>query len=132
FSAANALQILWPLGFAWVLLPLVLTATHRTIVDARAWMFLAIVLALEIFAGHPETLLHVVAIAAAYAAFELIARSRTGTPALHRPLLALAGAGVLALLLGAVALLPFLDVERQSAEHIARQTHAREPFRAQP
>jgi hypothetical protein len=126
FSAANALQILWPLGFAWVLLPLILTATHRTIADARAWMFLAIVLALEIFAGHPETLLHVVAIAAAYGSFELIAR-RTA-----RPLLPLAAAGVLALLIGAIALLPFIDVERQSAEHDVRLHSARAPLQAPP
>jgi hypothetical protein len=124
FSAANALQILWPLGFAWVLLPLILAATHRTIVDARAWMFLTTVLALEIFAGHPETLLHVVAIAAAYGSFELIAR-RTA-----RPLLPLAAAGVLALLIGAIALLPFVDVERQSAEHNVRLFSARAPLQA--
>jgi membrane protein YfhO len=122
FSAANALQILWPLGFAWALLPLVLTATHRTIADARAWMFLAIVLAIEIFAGHPETLLHVVFVASLYGAFELIARRNA------RPLLPLAAAGMLATLIGAIALLPFLDVERQSVEHQVRQTHAAQPF----
>ena len=148
FSAPMAGLVLWPLGFAWSLCPLVLMATKRVIdrySDAAdppvsrnamealrplhpiAWLTIALLL--EIVAGHPETLLHVVAAASAYGVFELSIRRTARRTA--RPLAALVAAGVLALLLGAVALLPFIDAERQTVEHSIRHDFfARMPLKA--
>ena len=111
FSAQLALTILWPLGFAWAFLPLVLAAVHRGSIA-----FLTTVLVLQILAGHPETTLHVVAIAAVYA----IVKRR----------FEIAIAGVLALLITAIALLPFIDASRHSGEYKLRtQIFAKEPLR---
>lgn len=112
FSAQLALTILWPLGFAWAFLPLVLFAAQRGSIA-----LLTTVLALQIVAGHPETTLHVMAIAFIYALFK------------KKPL-QFAIAGVLALLICAIALLPFLEASRQSGEYkIRTQIFAKEPLR---
>lgn len=111
-SAQLALTILWPLGFAWAFLPLVLAAVHRGSIPV-----LTVVFALEIVAGHPETTLHVVAIAAAYA---LITKR-------WRAMLI---SGVLALLITAIAWLPFIDASRHSGEYKLRtKIFAKEPLR---
>jgi Predicted membrane protein len=119
FAAPIALQILWPLGFAWALLPLVMLATRR-VVDSpslRSGMTLVAALTLEVLAGHPETLLHVVAIGAVYGAFELL---RRGHRQRGRALACAISAGVIALLLSAIALLPFLEASRQTVEQRIR------------
>jgi len=112
FSAQLALTILWPLGFAWAFLPLVLAAVHRESVGV-----LTAVLVLQILSGHPETTLHVVAIAFVYAL-------------VRRQFVRFAVAGALALLLTAIALLPFLEASRASGEYkIRTQVFAKEPLR---
>ncbi|MDP9359828.1 MAG: YfhO family protein [Acidobacteriota bacterium] len=129
FAAPIALQILWPLGFGWALLPLVLMATRR-MVDApsvRSAMILTVALALEALAGHPETLLHVTAVGAVYGVYELLRRGRTRR---GRVLACAISAGVMALLLSAIALLPFLDASRQTVEHrIRTEFFAQGPLR---
>src|SRR5947209_13337077 len=74
FSAPMALQILWPLGFAWAFLPLVLLAARRVVVSPsiRSASILTTVLVLEVLVGHPETLLHVTFLAGIYGAYELL------------------------------------------------------------
>ncbi|HEY8183696.1 MAG TPA: hypothetical protein VII32_15740, partial [Thermoanaerobaculia bacterium] len=65
FSGPIALLILWPVGFAWALFPFILLATRRVARDPsiRSTSLLIVAFVLEIVAGHPETLLHVTAIA---------------------------------------------------------------------
>jgi hypothetical protein len=113
FSAQLALTILWPVGFAWALAPFVLTATHR-----RSIGLLTVALVLLILAGHPETLLHIVVIAGAYGLFTF----RRG---IVRPICA----GILALFITAIALLPFLDALHHSGEYKLRKTFAEQPYR---
>ena len=118
-AAPIALQVLWPLGFGWALFPLVLMAVRR-VVDApsvRSAMILTVALALEALSGHPETLLHVTAVGAVYGVFELLRRDYTQR---GRVLACAIGAGVMALLLSAIALLPFLDASGQTVEHRIR------------
>jgi membrane protein YfhO len=125
FAAPTAFQVLWPLGFAWILLPLVLTAVRRVVREPsmRAMLFLIVALVLEITAGHPETLLHVVAIGGAYGVFELAyERNLRGLG------LAIA-AGAIAALLCAIALLPFLDASPQTVDHQIRAIYAASPLR---
>jgi hypothetical protein len=122
FSAPMALQILWPLGFAWALLPLVLFGVRR-LVEApslRSAAILTIALTLDALAGHPETLLHVVAIGCVYGVYELLRKGRTRR--LRAIGLAIA-AGVVALLLSAIALLPLLDTSPQTTEHQIRTVY---------
>jgi hypothetical protein len=74
FSGPIALLILWPIGFAWALFPFILLATRQVVraPSVRTAGTLVVAFALEIVAGHPETLLHVTAIALAYGLFELV------------------------------------------------------------
>jgi hypothetical protein len=129
FSAPMALQILWPLGFAWAFLPLVLLAARRVAVapSIRSASMLTTVLALEVLAGHPETLLHVTFLGAIYGAYELMQRGRAQRA---RAIAFAAAAGILALLITAIALLPFLEASPQTGEHFVRsEFFAKSPLR---
>jgi len=125
FGAPTAFQILWPVGFAWILLPLVLTAVRRVVREPsmRSMLILTAVLVLEITAGHPETLLHVVVIGCVYGVFEF-ARGRN-----PRGVGLAIAAGAIAALLCAIVLLPFLDASSQTIEHQIRQAYAASPMR---
>jgi hypothetical protein len=118
YSTAVAFFILWPLGLSWGLLPLVLLATRRVAREPnrRTFALLVVAFVIVILAGHPETLLHVVAVGIVYGVFEL-ARRR----ALLRPALTAIGAGVVALLLCAIYLLPILEAAPQTMEHDFRE-----------
>jgi hypothetical protein len=132
FSAPMALQILWPLGFAWAFLPLVLLATRRVVVapSLRSGWLLTTVLAFEILSGHPETLLHVTFLGGIYGAYELLRPRRAHR---GRAIAFAAAAGVAALLLTAIALLPFLEAGPQTAESFVRtQFFAKSPLRIPP
>jgi len=126
FAAATTMLILLPMVIAWALLPFVLVATRLVVrtPSARSAFVLTTALVLELLAGHPETTLHVVAIGAAYGVFELVRASRR-----IAAIIAATVAGVVALLLTAVALMPMLDALHQSGEWIVRTWYAREPLR---
>jgi hypothetical protein len=117
FCGVMAFFLEWPISRSWALLPLILFAVHRVVhVPAlRSGVVMVIAFVLEIFAGHPETVLHVVALAAVYGVFELIFVARRVAPVL----IAL-GAGVVAFGLTAIFLLPFLQAAPQTAEHETR------------
>ncbi len=126
FSGPIALQLLWPQGFAWTLLPLVLLATHRIVraPDRQSVGLLTIVLSIEVLAGHPETLLHVTAIGVVYGLCELF---RTGFP--RNAMVAAIASGLLALGLTAIYLLPFLDAVSQTRDYAMRtQVYAHIPL----
>lgn len=114
FCAMMAFYVGWPLARTWAFLPLVLYSV-RALVHERRTMLLVVSLTLVIFAGHPESVLHVVAIGSAYGVFEMI-RKRKWT-ALPR---AIAG-GAAALGLGAIYLLPFLEAAPQTMQHLVRE-----------
>jgi hypothetical protein len=127
FSAPIAFQILWPLGFAWALLPLVLMGVRRVIhvPSMRSAAILTTALTFDALAGHPETLLHVVALGGVFGLYELLlAKNR------WRGLAYAIAAGVVALLLSAIALLPLLEASPQTAEHrIRTEFFAKGPLR---
>ena len=107
WSCATAITffILWPLGAAWALFPLVLLGVRRASLPLLTSAFTLLLLA-----GHPETALHVVAVAAIYA---LVQRSK-------RVLLTGIAAGVVALGLAAIFILPILEAAPQTMEHVTR------------
>ena len=98
-------------------MPLVLLAArllaHET--SMNHMLLLAALLAVTIFAGHPETTMHIVTVAVAYFFYEHRFRWSRAIP-----LGVLAG--VLALLIAAISLLPFIEAARQTMEYQDRAT----------
>jgi hypothetical protein len=97
--------VLWPLGTAWTWLPFVLLGVRRASLPLLAGAFTLLLLS-----GHPETALHIVVLAAAYA---LLMRSR-------RVIVNGVLAGLVALGLSAIFVLPILEAAPQTMEHDTR------------
>lgn len=125
FSANMAFFVGWPLARAWAWLPLIFFAVRLVVREAnvRGGVILMIALTLLILSGHPESLLHVTAVAATYGLFELA----TGRKRVGRVILMACLSGIVALLLTAIFLLPFLEASQQTIE-----IHERREFRAMP
>lgn len=102
------------MGFATVYLPLLLAATRRVVhqADFPSGALLTTALALCLLAGHPESLFLNVLVGCAYAIFEL-AHHRIKP---WRPVATALIAGLVAVALCAVFLLPLLEAFPQSAE----------------
>ncbi|HYC58693.1 MAG TPA: YfhO family protein [Thermoanaerobaculia bacterium] len=109
--------VLWPLGAAWTWLPFVLLGVRRASLPLLTTAFTLLLLS-----GHPETALHVVFIAGAYA---LLMRSR-------RVLVNGVSAGLLALALSAMFILPILEAAPQTMEHATRTGQYAESPRGVP
>ena len=102
-------------GLGLAAMPLVLFAARRVVraPNVRTAALLCGSLILLVFSGHPETMLHVVALGAVYFAFELW---RMRGARWRRAVVAGIAAGVGALLLSAIALVPFFDALPQTEE----------------
>jgi hypothetical protein len=109
----------WPHGRSWSVLPFVLLGVRRVVRnrDLRAAVLLTIAFVLLIVFGHPETMLHVVTIGVIYGLFELMPVWRNAL----RPILLATAAGVIALLLTAITLLPFIAALPWSFDYRIRQ-----------
>ncbi len=130
FSGNIAFFVGWPLARSWAFLPLIFFCVRLVVRDARerGGVLLLIALTLLILSGHPESLLHVTAVGAAYGLFEIaVTRKRVG-----RVIAIACIAGVLALLLTAVFLLPFLEASRQTLELHTRLGYRTMPFPFMP
>jgi hypothetical protein len=130
-SSAMAFTLGWaPHTRTWAFLGLVLLIVRKLVrqPDMRIGAALMFTLVVMVLAGHPESMLHVVGTAVAYAVFEL---AYTRATALRATGIAFA-AGVLALLLTAFSLMPFLDVLRQTVEFATRQGEAYLPVKIDP
>jgi len=118
----------WPIARAWALLPLILFGVRMVVRETtvKSAVVLTIAFVLEIFAGHPETLLHVAALGAVYGVFELVAMRARPVRAIAIALLS----GAIAFGLTAIFLLPFLQAAPQTVEHETRTgiyAHTRYP-----
>lgn len=118
--SAMAFFASWPFGRSWAVLPFVLLAVRRVVHarDLAAFSLLTLSFVLLIVSGHPETMMHVVAIGVIYGIFELASYWRQW----QRPVTMALAAGAVALLLTAITLLPFLAVLRYSFDYRIRQT----------
>ncbi len=116
FSAILAFFIGWPLGRVWTFLPLVFLGVRLVVRETslRAAVLLTASLVLTIFAGHPESILHIVFCGVVYGAYELLATKR------WRAIGLAALCGALAFLLTAVSLLPFFSVAPHTVEYRVR------------
>ena len=114
YAGGMAFFVLWSLGSSWALLPLVFFATRRCVYapGVRSAAILMIVLTLLLLAGHPETAFHVVFCSAIYGLVELLAIRRN----VPRVLGAAAAAGVVALMLSAIYLMPMFEAAPQTME----------------
>jgi hypothetical protein len=124
YSSCLALYVLWPLGLSWALLPWVFVGTRRIVVapSIASWALLTSAFTLLLLAGHGESALHIVALAALYGVFELLSVRRRIIAAI---VCAVAAGGV-ALLLSAIHLLPHLEVLPQTAEYFTRSMWRRD------
>jgi Bacterial membrane protein YfhO len=116
FSANIAFFVGWPLGRTWTIFPFVLTGVRLVVRETtiRASVLLTTAFALLIVVGHPESVLHAVTVGAAYGLFEVLSTRRFKAIALA------AISGAIALLLTAIALLPFFEAAPQTAEFMIR------------
>jgi len=112
-SQAIAFFVLWSIGGSWALFPLVLLGTRRCVraPGLRSIALLAAALTLLVLGGHPETAAHVVFAGALY-----------GLAQLPRPkaIAAALAAGLIALALCAIYILPILEAAPQTMEHAFR------------
>jgi Bacterial membrane protein YfhO len=104
-ATSIVLFVLWPLGVAWTWLPFVLLGVRRASLVLLTGAFTLLLLS-----GHPETALHVVFLAGVYA---LMLRSR-------RVIINGVIAGLLALALSAIFILPILEAAPQTMEYATR------------
>jgi hypothetical protein len=131
FSACLVFYLGYPLSPATAPLPLLLLGLRRIVREPgrRAVVLTVLTLLLVVAAGHPETLLHVVAGAGVYFLFEL---ARAGRGWRGRPLRLALASGALALGLSAILLLPFLEILPQTREHGLRSHVYSESERSAP
>lgn len=108
FSGSVVLYAQTAMGFSTALLPLLLLATHR-----RSVPLLVVALALTTLCGHPESLFLNVLVGAAYGVFDLVRRREHALRTIGIGLVA----GVLALLVCAVAVLPLVEAIPQSIDY---------------
>lgn len=122
FSAGIAFFVGWPLGRAWAVFPFILVGVrmvvHETSVRSAVILTSAFVAILVV--GHPESALHIVFVGVAYGALEVFRTKRFKTIGLA------ALCGVLALLLTAIALLPFFEAAPQTMEYMVRHVYYKE------
>ena len=114
YSGPMAFFVLWSLGNSWALFPLVLFATRRSVhlPGIRSTAILATTLTLLLLAGHPETAFHIVFCGSLYALVEMLVLRRN----VVRPLACALAAGVIALLLCAIYILPIFEAAPQTME----------------
>lgn len=127
FGAAAVMfstHLIWYAGTALALAaavaPLALLGARRVVhaPGKKSAAILGAALLLIVLAGHPESALHLVTLAVAYFVFEFI---RVRPVRWRAAIMAGLGAGIGALLLSAIFLLPFFADVRQTVEHRHRE-----------
>jgi hypothetical protein len=118
FSAFMVFWVGWDIAPALAPFPLILFGLRRLARGARHGVgSLVVGLLLSLLAGHPETLLHEVALAGVYFLYELLR-----APGRLRAVGLSIGGGMLALGLAAPALFPFLEAMPQTLEYAFRSS----------
>jgi hypothetical protein len=121
FAGYQVLWLQWPLAATAVLLPVLLLCVEAVVgaesrvAAGKAAIALGLLTAAVIFAGHPETLFFVLAVAGGYAALRLVVTRRARVPVAAAKAGLAAIAALAGLALAAVQLLPFLEYVRRSS-----------------
>lgn len=131
FSTFVAFWLEWALGATTVWLPLLCLAVRRVVRQRslRATALLTFVFVMIVLAGHPETALHLVALGAVWAVGELWAVR--GREIVRTAILGI-GAGVVALMVTAIYLLPVMDALPQTFEHELRRGFYKQMKKSEP
>lgn len=158
FNVLLAFFVGWPIGRAWTFLPLILLGVRMVVreTDLRSAIVLTSAFVLLIFSGHPETVLHVVALGLVYGVYIILSRNR---PPRHdgsdssaiprddeeksqprelrarivRPIGLAAICGIVALMLTAISLMPFFAAAPETVEYRVRHDYyANTPFTSPP
>ncbi|HYC87686.1 MAG TPA: YfhO family protein [Thermoanaerobaculia bacterium] len=122
FATPITLFLLVTMGQTWAWCPLLLLAVHR-LVEAPALRnagLLTFAFTAILYSGHPESVVLCVMVGMIWGVFRLI---RGGLKPALRSIGYAAGAGVVALLLSAIHLLPFVEALRASAEYSLREAN---------
>ena len=119
YATGLAFFILWPLAFTWAWFPFILVATRRVVREPglASASLLGLSLTLALLSGHPESMLHLVFLGCAYAILQMVLHRGTAL----RALAFAAAAGVVALLVCAIYLIPLLEAVEQTSDHRTRQ-----------
>lgn len=134
FNGVLAFFVGWPIGRAWTFLPLVLLGVRMVVRETglRAALILTSGFVLLIFSGHPETVLHVVALGMVWGVYELL-QIRGDRKAVLRAIGLACLCGVIALLLTAISLLPFFAAAPHTVEyHVRHNFYATAEFTIPP
>jgi hypothetical protein len=128
FSLYFLAWIAWPLASVWALLPWLLLLTDQVI--RRPGLLpaagLAFVVAVQFFAGHPESSFHVLAVTLVFFPFRAFVLRRQGFRfPLWRPVLTFCAALAGGTALAAVTLLPFLELLARSSDPEVREAFSR-------
>jgi len=120
FSTFIVMWLEWALGATTIWLPLLILGVRRVVraPSPRSAALLTFAFVMMLLAGHPESALHLVAIGAVWAVAELWAVR--GKDFMRATLLA-TGAGVVALMICAIYLLPVMEALPQTHEHELRR-----------
>lgn len=128
-------QVVWlsfPHTNVSVLLPWALIAVEKSFVfhDRRSILFMAIIVALLLLGGHPETVLHVALATGAFLLYRLWQERRTGAPRFSwwPSVGRLVSGALLGLGIAALVVLPFVELSWQSGIWEMRESHSRNSF----
>jgi len=122
FGLYVVVHLMYPIGSVYVLIPWLLIAAHDLSrrPGPRSMLALAVLVALALLAGHPESSFHAVGFAVAYLLLRLAV---DGHGAAHARRVAgrLVGAGLAGAALAAVVLVPFTELLALSSDYGNRQ-----------
>jgi hypothetical protein len=112
----------YPMGTAVAVTPLVMLGARRVARQpgVASAGILTVAFVVEILAGHPESTVHVVALAAIYGLWELVGQERSSV---LRGVGAAVAAGAVAVSLCAVSILPIAETLPQTREYWHRKLH---------
>ena len=120
FTSSNVLFVLVSMSAVWSWAPLMFLGVRRVVRgrDLRGFAILTFAFTALLAAGHPESAAWAVMIGAFYGLFEIAQNRSAWLRAISLAVLA----GVIALLLSAIHLLPFFEGMPLTQEHVHRQT----------
>jgi len=133
FCGANVIWFLWPLTSVILILPLSFFVIERyfNTNGIKTALWLAPITALGLFAGHPQTFFYIFLTIYVYTVFKCFTSGLAIRQAL-KELAIISGFYFLGLLMSAIAVLPFLEYLKLSANLNYRAGFAENPFYLQP
>lgn len=133
FCNANVIWFLWPLTSVILILPLSFFIVERyfNTNNVKTALWLAPITALGLFAGHPQTFFYIFCAVYGYTIFKSFSSGLSIRQGIYK-LTTLSGIYLLGLIISAMAVLPFLEYLKLSANLNYRAGFTENPFYLQP